>query len=187
MKYDPEIFRNQFPIAKEFVFHLTYYRALHKAYSESGLKSEFWKYTIDSHLLQAAIKWCKVFGSHSHNETHWKKLNPDDEKEIRDCFIDSLNKSQGIDLKQWEVYWKEMTDFRNKYVAHTEIGFTAPVPDFTKAMNIVLFYDTWIRKIISPDYLAEGSLKLFSENLAKKIEQPLKHLVIGTAKKLNGI
>lgn len=187
MKYDPKIFMSQFPIAKEFIFHLIYYRYLHKAYLETGLKSEFWKYTIDSHLLQAVIKWCMIFGSYGCNKTHLKKLNPTEAKDIEKSFIDGLNKNLGIDAWQWKIYWKEMTDFRNKYVAHTDIGFNAPVPNFTKALDIIFFYDTWIRKLISPDSLAEGSLKLFAENLSKKVEQPLRNLLADTAKQLNGI
>ena len=187
MKYDSKIFTSQFPIAKEFVFHLIYHRLLNKAYSKLGLKSEFWTYTINSHLLQAAIKWCMIFGSDGCNQTHLKKLNPVEAKNIEKSFVIGIEKSLGIDAHQWKAYWKEMTDFRNKYAAHNDIEYNQPVPDFAKALNIVFFYDRWIRKLISPDSLAEGSLKLIAENLSKKAEQPLMNIVTDTAEHLNGI
>lgn len=137
MKYDPKIFMSQFSIAKEFIYHLIYYRYLHKAYSECKLESEFWRYTINSHLLQAAIKWCMIFGSRGCNQTHLIRLNPDEAKNLEKSFIDGLKKRLGIDEQQWKLYWKEMTDFRDKYAAHTDIDYDAPVPNFNSALDIV--------------------------------------------------
>lgn len=184
--YDTDIFRKQYPLAKEFIYHLTYYRFLNEAYSANELKSVFWQYTINSHLLQATVKWCKIFGSNNCNDTHWKRLTTEPTN-LQRSFRDGLKKSLGINQGQWDIYWTELTDFRNKYIAHSEIGFIAPVPSFDMALNIVFFYDTWVREIIKPDYLAGGSLKLFSENLAKKIEQPLYILITESAETLNGI
>ena len=74
MNYEPEVFRNQFPIVKWFVYHLIYYRALSTGYEEHGMQNEFWTLTIDAHLLRATIDWCMVFGSDKSNPTHWKRL-----------------------------------------------------------------------------------------------------------------
>jgi hypothetical protein len=83
MKYCPEIFASQFPVVKRFLYHLAYYRSLHKGCSSSGFVSEFWVHTIDAHLLHATISWCKVFGSDGCNDTHWKKLNQEENKELQ--------------------------------------------------------------------------------------------------------
>lgn len=53
--------------------------------------------------------------------------------------------------KEWDRYHKAMCDFRNKYVAHHEQGFSQPVPDFDTALQIAYAYDEWIRELIRPD------------------------------------
>ena len=59
----------------------------------------------------------------------------------------------GLDFskKEWGRYHKAMCDFRNKYVAHHEQGFSQPVPDFEPALQIAYAYDDWIRELIQPD------------------------------------
>lgn len=187
MKYNSTIFVSQFPIVKNFVYHLSYYRCLHKTYSKADFLSEFWAYTNDAHLLQATISWCKVFGSDGCNETHWKNLNSGDMEKLKLSFTEGLKSSCGMAADEWKKYWQEITNFRNKYVAHREVRFNAPVPSFDRALDIAFFYDRWVRIIIKPDHLAEGSLKLFSESLLKKIETPLNSIVQNSKSILNGI
>ncbi len=74
MEYDTDVFREQFPIVKTFLYHLTCYRELHRVYQDLDLKSEFWTHTIDAHLLQAAILWCMVFGSNGCHPSDNKPL-----------------------------------------------------------------------------------------------------------------
>lgn len=187
MKYSQEIFVSQFPIVKGFVYHLSYYRCLLNGYSRADFMSEFWAHTIDAHLLQATINWCKVFGSDGCNDIHWKRLNLEEQNELKDSFLKGLSTTCGISSEEFKAYWNEITDFRNKFVAHTEIGFTATVPSFDKALQVAFFYDRWIRKVIRPDHLAEGDLKLFAGNLTKKIEGPLATVIASSATTLKGI
>jgi hypothetical protein len=62
MQYKPEIFREQFPLVKYFVCHLIYYRGLYHEYQKIELKSSFWTFTIDAHLIR---------GSHSVVQCVW--------------------------------------------------------------------------------------------------------------------
>ncbi len=73
MQINDEIFSVQYPILKNFICHLSYYRVLFRLYKEEEVHSEFWTRTIDAHLLRAVIDWCMVFGT-DNNPTHWKKL-----------------------------------------------------------------------------------------------------------------
>ena len=66
LNYNSDVFEEQFPLVKRFVHHLTNYRALHAAYVEYRIQSEFWTHTI-AHILQATINWCMVFGSDTRN------------------------------------------------------------------------------------------------------------------------
>lgn len=63
-----------------------------------------------------------------------------------------------------------MCDFRNKYVAHYEMDFSQPVPDFDIALRIAYAYDKWIRDIIHPDVYGRPKLKEEFENRFQRAE-----------------
>lgn len=167
VRFNEEVFINQFPLVKRFVYHIVYYRALSKELSRRELKSEFWILTIDAHLLQAAILWCMVFGADGTNPTHWKQLSKAEAKSLQKSFRDGLTRQTGLTWPEWNSYWKQMTGFRNGFAAHRELNYQNPIPRFDTAMEVAYFYDVWIRRVISPASFAEGSLSLFAENLAR--------------------
>ena len=89
MSYEPKVLINQLPIVKWFIYHLTYYRVISKAYKERQLQNEFRKLTSDAHLLRATINWCMVFGADS-NPTHWKRLSSTKSQAHDESFRDGL-------------------------------------------------------------------------------------------------
>lgn len=159
MEYNADVFCEQFPIVKQFLYHLTCYRELHRVYQEISLKSEFWTHTIDAHILQAAILWCMVFGSDGCNPTHWKELCKQDAEALKDRFRQGLFKETGLTQETWDTYWEKMNRFRGGYAAHRELNYSHLLPDFTIAQEVSYFYDKWIREIIEPDVFDEPSLK----------------------------
>lgn len=159
MEYNVDIFCEQFPIVKRFLYHLTCFRELHLTYQDHNLRSEFWTHTIDAHLLQAAILWCMVFGSHGCNPTHWKKLCDQDLEKLQDSFRKGLFKDTELTQEKWDAYWKDMNDFRGGYAAHRELNYSKPVPQFKTAEEVAYFYDEWLRKVIEPDVFEEPPLK----------------------------
>lgn len=180
MDYNPDVFLDQFPLIKRFVYHLIYYRALHAAYAENRIQSEFWTHTIDAHILQAAINWCMVFGSHGCNPTHWKKLSRTQSDELEASFRGGLTKSAGIGWTEWEKYWEEITGFRNNYAAHRALGFDSPVPKFDLALKVAHYYDEWIRQIIYPDHFEEPSLSETAERVRTEITPIINRLITVT-------
>lgn len=177
MQYNDEVFMIQFPIVKRFVYHLIYYRVLYKAYYNRNLKCEFWTHTIDAHLFQAASYWCMVFGSHGCNPTHWKNLTKRNSDELESSFRDGLQAKTGLNMAEWERYWKEMTEFRNEYAAHRELTFTKPIPNFDIALKIAYYYDHWIREIISPDIFDEPLLEKSVIKLRQKVVPIIDNLI----------
>jgi len=168
MHYDHNVFISQFPIAKRFVYHLTYYKILHKMYQKNDLKCEFWIHTIDAHLLQAAILWCMIFGSDGpNNPTHWKKLSSKKTESLKKSFRDGLLISTQMNREQWQKYHTEMVNFRNEFAAHRELKYKKPVPNFDYALKVVYYYDQWIREIIAPDTFEEPLLKETAKKLDK--------------------
>ena len=181
MEYNVDIFREQFPIVKRFLYHLTCYRELHRTYQDLNLKSEFWTHTIDAHLLQASILWCMVFGSDGCNPTHWKILCDHDRENLEDSFRKGLFKNTELTQKTWDAYWKDMNDFRGGFAAHRELNYSKPVPLFKTAEGVAYFYDDWIREIIEPDIFEEPPLKE-SVSLMQKEIRPLVMLYLSETK-----
>jgi len=63
-------------------------------------------------LGDAALSWCKVFGSNGEG-THWKTaaLNQDD-------FREQLFKQLGVTDAEFSAYWQEIKWFRDEVIAH---------------------------------------------------------------------
>lgn len=165
--YQHDVFVIQFPIVKQFIYHLTYYRALLTEYSARGVQDEFWSLTIDAHLLRATINWCMVFGSDNSNPIHWKKIFSAPSEKLYSRFRSGLYKEIGLDAQEWKAYWTAMIDFRNRYAAHRDGEYTNPVPHFDPALAAAFHYDQWVRTVIAPIPLDELPLKDFAESLRK--------------------
>lgn len=177
MQYNVDVFREQFPIVTRFVYHLIYYRELWSACHRFNVKCEFWIHTLDAHLLQALMDWCKVFGSDGCNDTHWKNLSVGESDELKRSFREGLSEETGLTLPQWRCYWNGVKGFRDKYAAHHELGYNKPVPDFTIALNVAHYYDGWIREVISPDILDEPPLEQSEESLKIAVAPLIAHLL----------
>ncbi len=171
MEYNSDIFSEQFPLVKRFLYHLTCYRELHQPYQDFNLESEFWTHTIDAHLLQATILWCMVFGSHGKtNPTHWKQLCEQNRSKLEDSFRRGLLEYTDITKEEWDSYWKLMKEFRDGYAAHRELSYsTTPIPNFKIAEEVAYFYDEWVRELIMPDIFEEPPLKDSSVLMQKGI------------------
>jgi len=159
MKYDSDTFCDQYPLAIYFVQHLAYYRASKAAFDDLGMKSAYWAATLSSYLMLAAIHWCKVFGSHGCNATHWKHVATADVDNLQDQFRARVLTVTGLSKTEWERYHRQMCDFRNKFIAHRDRKYKAPVPDFDVALGVVYAYDDWIRELIRPDYYDGPTLR----------------------------
>jgi len=182
MPYNTEIFRVQFRIVKRFVYHLIYYHQLLTIYRKLKLKSEFWTHTINSHILQAAIYWCMVFGRQRNNPTHWRNVLKGDVGVFKANFYKILFKNTGFNSTKWKKYQNKIVRFRNKYVAHRELKYGQPVPDFTQALKVAYVYDQWIRELISPDIFVEPPLKKTASKLEKSLAPLLRDLISQTKK-----
>jgi hypothetical protein len=184
MQYRREVFVEQVPLVDKFVKHLIHHRALRPwiAPTKTHLATSFWSDTSDAHLFQAIINWCKVFGSDSLNQTHWKALSPSDAKALRATFRDDLFASTSMDATEWDAYQTEVTSFRNSYAAHRDLGFSQPVPLLDRALEVALHYDKWIRKVIAPDQLDELPLGKVVEDLREKVETEVRMVMLPYAK-----
>lgn len=167
MPYNKEVFSSQYYLVAEFVRHLAYYRGLYSELQCQGVKSMFWSQTTDSHLEVATLMWCKVFGSTGPNKTHWQKIAVKEAETANNKFRKKLYQATGMTHAEWVLYHKQMCDFRDKYVAHSDIGDTPVTPQFDKALEVVFTYDDWIRDLIKPDIMEDVLLKVQYERWLK--------------------
>ena len=157
MSYDASVFVKQFPIVRRFIYHYASYKTLFDVHKDYKLNEKpFWIITIDAHLLQASTLWCMVFGSENNNDIHWKKLSTENHEKFQNDFRAGLTKDLEIKTDEWEKYWQEMVDFRNGYAVHLDLDYEGHnVPYFDKALKTAFYYDSWVRKVISPDVSGE--------------------------------
>ena len=124
MKINEDLWsQKQYGVLAEFVHHLAYYRVLSHFYNEIQLRSEFWTYTIDAHLLISIINWCMVFGTDS-NEIHWKKIILDEQYQCD--FRCHIRKFANLSKDKMDKFWSSMTNFRNGYAAHKTAAANYP-------------------------------------------------------------
>lgn len=92
-------------------------------------------------LCDAAVSWCKVFGSNT-EETHWKAV-VDDQQRFRSALFGQI----GIKEEDFQAYWRAMTNFRNKVVAHFDsVHFeTESTPSFDLAMESSVITHRYLR------------------------------------------
>ncbi len=175
MNFDYELWRkHQYWVLVCFVHHLAYYRVLHHAYVELGCESEFWKHTIDAHLLTAITDWCKVFGADS-NDVHWKKTIED--KAAQEEFRSKLLRVAAFSKARWASYWHEVKDFRDSYASHLCVSSAKHhVPDMTPALVIATGYDNWIRPAMNA-FFEEPSLQERYDQVKRTMEPFAERLI----------
>ena len=176
MKINEDLWsQKQYVVLAKFIHHLAYYKVLSRFYNEIQIRSEFWAYTIDSHLLIAIIDWCMVFGTDS-NEIHWKKVVLD--KQYRCDFRCHIRKFANLSKNEMGKFWSSMTKFRNEYAVHKTTATHFPnVPYMDTALIIVTSYDDWFRLNVDASF-GEPSLKDRYERLLRTSERFFKQLII---------
>ena len=173
MRIDEEFWaERQYEVLVSFIHHLAYYWTLSRAYEDLQLKSEFWKWTIDAHILRAIIDWCMIFGTDS-NELHWKRVAADDH--AQSVFRSHLLNALGLTHDQWSHFRSNMMEFRNKYAAHRNMPYP-PTPTMDTALRVVTTYDEWFRHSVNAIF-DEPSLQERYDRLMRTSAEPLRRAV----------
>jgi len=154
------MFSRQYPVVVFFVRHIAYYRGLHARFDEITAPRDFWRATCDAHLKLAAVSWCNVFGSHK-EDLHWTKTPAVEiAEQAAQEFRQRIFSHTGLTHEAWEAYHQGMLAFRNKYVAHLDLGapFNQQVPSFDPAIQAAYAYQKWARDLIRPVLLNQPEL-----------------------------
>lgn len=179
-RYNKEIFVEQVPLVYSFARHLLHYRALKAALPKAPNCSQFWTDTSNAHISQACIYWCMVFGNYDSNKTHWHKLAVGPTGTLRASFRQGVCEHLGISEDELKRYWNEMVAFRDQYVAHRDPTNSSPVPSFDRALEVAIYYDSWVRRLIAPDILDTRPLREVYAKSALAVSQEVESAVRAT-------
>jgi hypothetical protein len=86
MNINSKVFKFQYPIVQDFIRHIKYSRLLLDFMNENKINNNFLNYTYISHLNEATLLWCKVFGSYGCQPTHWRNLSKENKEELIESF-----------------------------------------------------------------------------------------------------
>jgi hypothetical protein len=152
MEFNKEIFSRQIPIVGLFVQQLAYYRGLYSALDAIPAYRDFWSCTLNNHLKQATVDWCKVFGSPKEDIQWAKTPTGDTEIKARQDFLRRIVLITGLSQEGREDYQKKLLALRDKYVAHLDLKkpLEAPMPVFDIALQVADVYREWVRQVIKP-------------------------------------
>jgi hypothetical protein len=146
-------------------FHAIYDH-LHSLDKNTGYLFPF-KSICNALLCDAAISWCKVFGSNQ-EKTHWK-FTVNNQAAFRDHLFSEL----GITQKEFHCYWEKLTDFRNNMVAHFNCDYfeSEETPSFDIAMHSAAVAHKYLRKQFSSDvqYIGPICLNEYGQEVAKAV------------------
>lgn len=168
MNSKEKIFVEQIYAVRDFLFHYSSYRILLQNFSDLSQKGsiEFCVFTINAHYFQAINLWCMVFGANN-NEIHWKKLGLN--KELGPSIIDEISITQA----QYNSYWREVVDWRNKYSAHRVPSFlySTDIPDLKIARSVIFIYEKWLSEHM--DISLEFTYEKYESDFIKEVKNTI--------------
>lgn len=105
-------------------------RACAYSFEVSGSNSsKLWSFTQNCYAEAAIIHWCKIFGSHSSEPTHFKMFFEKKCIQLNDGTSINLNSVRerlrnacGLDEDQYKAFWKNVKDGRDTFFVHNEFS-----------------------------------------------------------------
>lgn len=153
-------------------------RACAYFFAVSGSNSgNLWSFTQNCYAEAAIIHWCKIFGSHTSEPTHFKNFF-----EGR-CFyagdgaaidLNSVRKrlrdACGLDEDQYSAFWKEVKDGRDSFFVHNEFSKEnrPTFPDLDILQKTCLEMREVIHDVLSPDNCLDDSI--FFQNFLSLVQ-----------------
>ncbi|AEG13648.1 hypothetical protein Sbal175_4439 (plasmid) [Shewanella baltica BA175] len=95
------------------------------------LFNSYWAQTRNNSVFVSILRWCQIFGAHKES-THWKNIQSLSQSTVRS----NLCGACGISEDDWMQYHKIALSFRNKLVAHVDIGEVLRNPAKTHYLKV---------------------------------------------------
>lgn len=113
--------------------NLAYYNA---GWSQLQPKQEgdIWTTVLGNCLDVCVLEWSKLFGDEK-GKHHWKRI-VDDEASFKARLMNNIE----IGETQWQQSWKEIKDYRDKFIAHTDSEETINLPHMDIPHRMITFF-----------------------------------------------
>jgi len=128
--------------------------------------SNLWSFTQNCYAETAIIHWCKTFGSHSSEPTHFKHFfenrcfHAGDGTAITlDTVRKRLRHASGLDDNQYTDFWKGVKDGRDTFFVHNEFSKQnhPSFPDLNIVQQTCLEMREIIHAVLSGEDCSEDS------------------------------
>ena len=97
--------------------------------------------TLNSNFIDIAVmEWCKLFGNYKIEKHHWKKIVKNKTEFKREMLIYA-----GLNNQSFHALWKEVLDYRDKFVAHLDSDEIMHIPLMEKTLSTIIFYYNELR------------------------------------------
>lgn len=119
-----------------------------------------WLSICDILYSEAVTAWCSIFGTNS-QESHWKRtiggLPIPEGAKLKQFSKEMIADYIGISVSDWMKYHAEMTNFRNKRLAHFDHKTVIEdAPNITWALNSAYIYRSWLILLLK-EYQKRGA------------------------------
>jgi len=142
-------------------------RACAYFFAVSGSNSKnLWSFTQNCYAEAAIIRWCKIFGSHSSEPTHFKVFFETKSIPLSDGTIIDMNSVRkrlrdacGLNVDQYKAFWKDVKDGRDTFFVHNEFSNEnrPSFPDLNILQKTCLEMREIIFVVLSSDNCSEDS------------------------------
>lgn len=128
--------------------NLAYFRAGWKELQPKR-EGEFWITILGNFIDTSILEWSKLFGDEK-GKHHWKRI-VDNEAMFKSRLMNDI----GISEAQWRESWKQIKDYRDKFIAHLDSEDTMYIPQMDIPFRMVNFlYDELKTYNTDPSVLA---------------------------------
>jgi len=122
-------------------------------------KAAAWPSLLDMCYSDAIMSWNALFGTDS-QDSHWKnwvaKVSPPNGSKLIPFHRRMIVLYIGTTEKEWANYHRQMTEFRNKRLAHFVHVSLGDPPNITWALHSAYIYREWLVSLVR-EYQISGS------------------------------
>jgi hypothetical protein len=147
------------------------------------LFNSFWAQTRNNAVFVSILRWCQVFGAHKEG-THWKNINSLSQSTVRANICTACD----ITEDEWAQYHKIALSFRDKLVAHVDVGEILQNPAKVHCLKVYLDSAKFLRSILiellldftCTDSKVLNSVQLISRLTNSELERQARKMAVTT-------
>jgi hypothetical protein len=111
--------------------------------------------TVNGNFIDTAVlEWCKLFGDHSNEGHHWRKILEQEEKKKQ--FGEGLYKFLGCARKGWNELRDKAIAYRNEFLARLGEEPVGELPFLSYAVRSAIYYHGYLLKHENDGHTYQG-------------------------------